>query len=241
MTSSFRTALGLAVFTCASGAAPLSAQRVNPGEIQHRNDCRLADQVLTLGQPANRQEWALQYIGSCGEEGGDVILGLWNSPPSSDSELQALYYASIHVADERIFDVAFTVAQDLAAPAPLRLAALGTLVTYVRPDMGLNLDGRSRLEGVPPLQWSSVWGTIDHPVLVEGGGEPSLGCLFSDPRVGSRVRWRWRRPGPAARLRLLAVGSVPLRPLTVATCGPVTFLIGVLPENLIALSVRRPP
>ena len=34
--------------------------------------------------------------------------------------------------------------------------------------MLLNLDGRLRLEGVPPLQWSSVWGTIDHPVLVEG-------------------------------------------------------------------------
>ena len=168
MTSSLRAALGLAVVMFAAGAALLSAQRVNPGEIQHRNNCRLADQVLTLGQPANRREWALQYMGSCADEGGDVILGLWNSPPSSDLELQALYYASIQVADERIFDVAFTVAQDPVAPAPLRLAALGTLVTYVRPDMGLNLDGRSRLEGVPPLQWSSVWGTIDHPVLVEG-------------------------------------------------------------------------
>ena len=168
MTSSFRTALGLAVFTCASGAAPLSAQRVNPGEIEHRNNCRLAGQVLTQGDPANRREWALQYIGSCGEEGGDVILWLWNSPPSSDSELQALHYASLHVADERVFDVALTVVEDPAAPAPLRLAALGTLVTYVRPDMVLNLEGRSRLEGVPPLQWSSVWGTIDHPEFAEG-------------------------------------------------------------------------
>jgi hypothetical protein len=123
---------------------------------------------LTLGQPANRGEWALQYIGSCAEEGGDVILGLWNSPPSSDPELQALYYASIHVADERVFDVALSVGQDPGAPAPLRLAALGTLVTYVRPDMVLSLEGRSRLEGVPPLRWSNVWGTIDHPEFAEG-------------------------------------------------------------------------
>ena len=168
MTSSLRAALGLAVVMCAAGAAPLSAQRVNPGEIQHRNNCRLAGQVLTLGQPANRGEWALQYIGSCGEEGGDVILGLWNSPPSSDSELQSLYYASIHVSDERVFVVALAVVEDPAAPAPLRLSALGTLVTYVRPYMLLNLDGRLRLEGVPPLHWSNVWGTIDHPEFAEG-------------------------------------------------------------------------
>jgi hypothetical protein len=168
MTSSLRAALGLAVVMCAASAAPLSAQRVNAGEIQHRNNCRLAGQVLTLGQPANRGAWALQYIGSCGEEGGDVILQLWNSPPSSDSELQLLYYASIHVADERVFDVALVVVvQDPAAPAPIRLAALGTLVTYVRPDMLLNLEVRSRLEGLPPLQWDNVWGTVDHPALVE--------------------------------------------------------------------------
>ena len=168
MTSSLRAALGLAVVMYAAGAAPLSAQRVNPGEFRHRIRCHVASYVLTRGGRANWREWVLQYISSCGERGDDVILGLWNSPPSSDSELQSLYYASIHAADERLFDVALSVGQDPGAPAPLRLAALGTLVTYVRPDMVLNLEGRSRLEGVPPLQWSSVWGTIDHPEFAEG-------------------------------------------------------------------------
>ena len=93
---------------------------------------------------------------------------MWNSPPTSDSELQALYYASVHVADERVFGVALTVVRAPAAFAPLRLAALGTLVTYVRPDIVLNLDGRSRFEWMPPLQWWDVWATIDHTMLVEG-------------------------------------------------------------------------
>ena len=168
MALSFQAALGLAVVMCAAGAAPVSAQGANPGLIKHRNDCRLAEQVLTRGQPANKREWALQLIGSC-PEGADVVLGLWTAPPSSDSELDALYLASVYAADERVFEVALSVAQDPAARALLRLAALGTVVTYVRGDIVIHsVEGISRFEGFPPLEWDNVWGTMDHPLLREG-------------------------------------------------------------------------
>ena len=53
-----------AIFILALSSAPAAAQSDTVPwrgytDEQHRNDCRLAHQVLTLGQPAVKREWAL--------------------------------------------------------------------------------------------------------------------------------------------------------------------------------------
>lgn len=144
-------------------AGPLAAQ-ADPGAVKHRNDCRLAEQVLTHGQPANKLGWALNYISSC-PGAADVLTGVWNSPPSEDAALQQLYYGSIHSKDPRMFAKAFEVAAEARFPAPVRLTALGTAVTYVRGDLVLYIEGRKRLEGLSPIEWDNVWGSLDHPLI----------------------------------------------------------------------------
>jgi len=150
------------------------AAQANPGEIKHRNDCRLAEQVLVKGEPANKRAWALQLIGTC-DEAPAVLVGLWTSPPTDADEIQSLYYASIHSGDPQVFDAAFAVVQNTSAPSTLRLAALGTVVTRVRPDLMLSFSERKPLEGIPPLEWNNVWGTVDHPW--DEAGPPPAGAM----------------------------------------------------------------
>lgn len=158
--------VGLALAVCMVGAGPLSAQQ-DPVAVQRRNDCRLAEQVLTLGQPANKRAWALHQIGSC-PEAVEVLPALWASPPTDETEIQELYYASINAADARVFEIALDVVRDPTAPDLIRLAALGTVVTYVRPKFVLALENRAPFEGIPSLEWHIPWATVDHPFHAEG-------------------------------------------------------------------------
>ncbi len=169
MNSTTRHILGATV--CAFLAVgPVGAQQ-DPGTVKLRNDCRLGEQVLTHGRPANKRDWALQLIGSC-PQGARVVASMWNAPPRDDSGLQGLYHASIHAKDPALFSRALSIAQDGAVDAPVRLAALGTVVTYLRPDLILNLVDRTRQEGWPPIEWSNVWANLDHPM--HRPGEVSL-------------------------------------------------------------------
>lgn len=166
MDTLIRRSLGLAVAAWLTGAGALSAQ-ANPGDIKHRNDCRLAEQILTHGQPDVKRAWALQIIGTC-EEGATLLPDVWNAAPLDDAELQALYHASARSGDGRVFEAALAVAADAGTPAPSRVAALGVAVSSVRPELVLSLLDRTPLEGVPPREWNDVWGTTSHPVQLEG-------------------------------------------------------------------------
>jgi hypothetical protein len=158
--------LGLAAVAWLSCVGALAAQ-TNPGDVKHRNDCRLAAQILSHGQPDVKRPWALGVIGTC-EEGASILLQVWGDPPPEDAELQQLYHASARSGDGRVFEAAFSVAADPSAPAPARVAALGAVVSSVRPELTLYLEDRSPLEGIPPLEWNDLWGTIDHPVQLDG-------------------------------------------------------------------------
>ena len=85
MVSIIRLMMGAAVGALVA-AGPLAAQ-ADPGAVKHRNDCLLAEQVLTHGQPANKRDWALNYIGSC-PGAADDLTEVWNAPPSEDVALQ---------------------------------------------------------------------------------------------------------------------------------------------------------
>lgn len=166
MRSHIYHSVGLALVVLMAGAGPLSAQQ-DPVEVQRRNNCRLAEQILTLGQPANKRAWALHRIGSC-PQAVDVLPALWASPPTGEGEIQQLYYASLHAKDPAVFDIALGVARDPAAPDLVRLAAFGTVVSYIRPSLILSLTDRAPFEGIPSVEWHVPWGTLSHPVHTEG-------------------------------------------------------------------------
>lgn len=166
MDTMIRRTLGLGAVAWISCVGALSAQ-TNPGDVKHRNDCRLAEQILTHGQPAVKRIWALKVIGTCAE-GVSVLPQVWGDPPAEDAELQQLYHASARSGDARVFEAAFTVAADPGVPAQARVAALGVVVSSVQPELTLYLEDRSPLVGVPPREWNDLWGTVDHPVQLAG-------------------------------------------------------------------------
>lgn len=186
------TAVLLSLVACSASA------QANPGEVKHRNDCRLAEQVLTHGQPANKRDWALGLIGTC-DEAPAVLPGLWSQQPTADSEIEALYHASIRSGDEATFAAALAAAQDPSAISRLRLAGLATVVTRVRSDLFLSYDHLRTVSGVPPLEWDNMWSVVDHPMGPEtpppSGADAQVAALVqtlitdSDTMVRDAAWW----------------------------------------------------
>jgi hypothetical protein len=114
-----RWALALAL--CLPGG--LAAQ----GDVDehHRNDCRLAEQVLTLGQPADRRDWALETVPSCGASGGGVLatqLQARHGDATDTPALEALVYATSRMTDASLFRAGLELGADPSAGAAARAA-----------------------------------------------------------------------------------------------------------------------
>lgn len=125
--------------SCAHG---LSAQGQGPRERDDahlRNDCRLASQVLTLGQPAARYGWARDVIVKCDESGPPALATLWRSAPADSTELAHIVYSTSRLRDQRILDQLLTIARDESRPVVVRLSAFQVLVSYFRPEAWVSL------------------------------------------------------------------------------------------------------
>jgi hypothetical protein len=116
-------------------------------DVQLRNDCRLALQVLEHGQPANRYEWALDVIVDCGAEGAQALAAELrqvgeHSTPSP--RLDFLADRATMVIDSAIFNAALEVALDRTAGEAGRVYALSVVYTQVthgyQPYRGLVMD-----------------------------------------------------------------------------------------------------
>lgn len=162
-----RCAIPVVALALLMGAGCASAQE-DPGEVLHRNDCRLAHQILSRGQPDVKRGWALEVIGTCPGQAQQALVATWASPPLDEAELQRLYQASARILDGEVFAAAVRAAEDPTLPALVRLAGLGAAVTLVRPELRLDLENRRPVEGLEPLMWDDLWGTIDEPVQVDG-------------------------------------------------------------------------
>jgi hypothetical protein len=143
-------------------AWPLSAQeegeeRANPVQVKHRNNCRLAAQVLLKGQPAVKRDWALRYIGSCAQQ-QEVVLEMWKEPPVAQEELSRLFELSRKIRDRRIFRRAAKIADDVSADSDLRITALGVLGSYLDSNLVMELSDLERREEVAGIRWSNIFG-----------------------------------------------------------------------------------
>jgi len=107
-------------------------------DVQLRNDCRLAVQVLTHGQPANKREWALDTIDRCDESGPPVLARMWREVPADSASVGHMIYRSVYMRDRRVYDVVSVLARDHSVPALKRAAALHLLGRWARP--GFTLD-----------------------------------------------------------------------------------------------------
>jgi hypothetical protein len=117
--------------------APLTAQ-AEPDDVQHRNDCRLAAQVIRTGQPAPHTEWAYSYILRCGQEGAAVVAEQWRGQSSFDEQvLWRLMIAAGRLRTRAVYDAVREAAADQSASREVRIYALAMLYNYARPQLAL--------------------------------------------------------------------------------------------------------
>lgn len=144
----------------------LQAQKVSESTSVHlRNDCRLAVQILTKGEPHPHRDWALETIGSCNESGPPVLAGLWDQAPSDTTVLNRLYWSSRNLQDQRLLDGLIAVASDRARSTALRFGALRVLATYVDPHLD---PGWKQLEPPEPAGPFLGIGSVFDAAVYEG-------------------------------------------------------------------------
>jgi len=127
------------VLACAAALSlvPLESRAqdhgANPLIVKHRNDCRLAAQVLTTGQPHTKRNWARGYIANCENEGVPAIVQEWRNVPSDTAAVVQLMRASTSIRDMRIYEQARSVAVDRSRSDVIRVGAMHVLDSYVNP------------------------------------------------------------------------------------------------------------
>lgn len=95
--------------------------------VRHRNNCRLAEQIVSTGNPAPHEEWALSYIGACGLEryGMALASAVRRLRASEDSALLNRYWGvAVWLDDGSLLDAALDVAGDPGASILARLHAV---------------------------------------------------------------------------------------------------------------------
>jgi hypothetical protein len=123
-------AAALAVF----GAVPVAAQHIDRrAEARHRNQCRLAGQVLTTGHPEPKREWARRYVTSCREEAPAFFAAEWARVEGDTARLGDLVFDSGRIRDERLYQALRNVVADRSRPELARIGAMLVLARYVDP------------------------------------------------------------------------------------------------------------
>ena len=115
---------------------PIGARaQVNPDSILHRNECRLAAQVLTTGQPANKTGWALDLIPLCGATGGSAVAELVrrHARATAPSEFEPLVELATQLRDRAVYNAALAVATDTRATEPARIQSIRILAAQLNP------------------------------------------------------------------------------------------------------------
>jgi hypothetical protein len=105
-------------------------------DVHHRNDCRLAHQVLTHGQPAVKRDWALAIIHGCGPLGGEALAHLLRKhrfDTERGPELEEIVTNTTRFTDRSIYEAAMEIAQEPTAGEVARIQALRALFNQLTP------------------------------------------------------------------------------------------------------------
>jgi hypothetical protein len=143
-----------------------------PDSVHHRNDCRLAAQVISTGQPLPRREWALAVIQGCREGGPALARAMRESRLSSDTAyLNALTWPAIRLRDGEIFQAAMQVAADRGASTQARVFAIRTLMWSMYPGGGIDYaDLADLVQGRPRSCFGH--GPSTHTSVTQGAALP---------------------------------------------------------------------
>jgi hypothetical protein len=159
-----------AIFALVLASLPAAsyAQDERASDVRHRNDCRLAGQVLQTGNPRTKREWALEAIRSCDPEVAvPALVQSWMNAPDDTAHLMRLYRAGRRYRDGRLYAAARSLASDPDRPQMLRIAALANLAAQVEPKIAMDLNLLRPISGLRG-RWQSIWFWDSHGHSAQG-------------------------------------------------------------------------
>jgi hypothetical protein len=160
------------VLLLAGACAPRSTlAQARPDSVHHRNDCRLAAQVVTAGHPRPRLAWATNIMRTCRDGGGPIAQAFSANRHSTDTTyLNALTHPAIALRDGRLFETAIAIASDRRASLQARVYAIRTLIWSMYPGGGI---GYTDLVDTPGRERNCGGGPSTHTVVTFGSPMPA--------------------------------------------------------------------
>lgn len=126
---------------CLALILPVSvhAQQTEPPVVRHRNQCRLALQIVERGHPAPHERWAYSFVSACGAEAGRAIAARLRSLRTSTdtAELRLATWPASQLRDNTIFNASLDLAGDRGASDVARAFAVRNLIWLIAPTANL--------------------------------------------------------------------------------------------------------
>ena len=148
----------LSVIAAVVLASPLTAlaAQANSDSVKMRNDCRLAAQTLSTGQPAPKVQWAWDLIPGCPEAGDVAAVALRRLRSDEDpAHFSNVSIVGFNVRDAELFSTTLDMAGDQGASTAARAISFLLLVhqlTAVRDVSYGDLTRSDTISGCP-LGW----------------------------------------------------------------------------------------
>ena len=156
------------VAVCAVWLTPVAgcaSAQANPDSVKHRNDCRLATQVLTHGQPANRRSWAISFVRDCrdSESKAAILTALAAARQTTDlSPTVGIIMIARDVQDGDFFESIVATAGDRSASTVSRVASFMAFVEIVNPTASADYEKFISINPADRLQRGTCNARMDH-------------------------------------------------------------------------------
>ena len=113
-------------------ATHIACAHADPDVVSRRKNCRVAMQMLQIGEEGPRLDWARQYIGFCepAQQVESFLAAIQRARVSTD--LDAIHHSLMHVVhfrDGQLFAALLDVAESRSASVPARVVAFVALAS----------------------------------------------------------------------------------------------------------------
>lgn len=122
----------------------LAHGQVDPDSVKRRNNCRLAEQVISTGRPAPHTQWAWQYIGVCepNQKVRVYLTAMRQARTSTDLNLiRRAMLPAVGFRDGALFVEVLEIAGDRSASVPARVVAFVALAAIRDPSSAPSYEG----------------------------------------------------------------------------------------------------
>lgn len=149
--------------------------QADPEEVRRRNSCRLAEQVIRTGQPANKTDWAWDYLSSCPPETQVPLLAIRMERARHSSDVEVVSTALLRAStmrDGALFNEVLEIAADPQSSVTARVYAFVTLEAIYDPSRHADYGLFVRMGTLGDSARGPCSTKRSHPLVSEAGVTP---------------------------------------------------------------------